>query len=700
MQMHGMKHRRYIVHMLTEGGALVSTLTIKTHKGQLIMTQGKIVEYIDQGKIICSLCLQDKGNRLHLLTTSNREVNLSPKRALLISETSFDTSKSREELLEYLKRTEALRKALKEEVNPKELWELVHGEREIFDNKYLAELCFGEPVTDHHVSALVRALFEDRLHFRLKDGKFLANTEERVEQILKQKEEEALREERLAKGSEWIRNVMAGRPAQGPEVKDYVIGVLKDLALHGKDSSLINEGKELLARAGIARIEESRNILVKLRIWDEDENLDLIRFNIPSKFTEEERQEATSLALITPSQEGLEDLTHLDVVTIDGPLTRDFDDALSIRVNEETIELGIHIADVASIVRPETNLDKSAASKPSSLYLPRRQIPMIPPELSENILSLKKGAERNSISLLCRFTKAGELIDYRFTLARIQVRENLTYSEVNGSIEADPSISEMFRLARLLRQRREERGALNLSLPEVQVIVDEQGNISTFQLDQNTPSRMIVAEFMILYNWLAGRFCRDNEIPALYRTQAEPSERLSQDGMDYLLYVFLQRRRIYPLLLDTSPGPHSGLGLDAYAQVSSPIRRYLDLVVQRQIREFLVSGSPLYDEKQLEKIRMVVEPILRVLARIKRNRLRYWILKLLSKNVGKRYKAMVLDDIRSKYRIVLTDFLMTADIKKVEGLLLGQGQYIWVEVKKADPWGDTLVLEYAGRVEE
>ena len=201
--------------MLTEGGALVSTLTIRTHKGQLIMTQGKIVEYIDQGKIICSLCLQDKGNRLHLLTTSNREVNLSSKRALLISETSFDTSKSREELLEYLKRTEALRKALKEEVNPKELWELVHGEREIFDNKYLAELCFGEPVTDHHVSALVRALFEDRLHFRLKDGKFLANTEERVEQILKQKEEEALREERLAKGSEWIRNVMAGRPAQG-----------------------------------------------------------------------------------------------------------------------------------------------------------------------------------------------------------------------------------------------------------------------------------------------------------------------------------------------------------------------------------------------------------------------------------------------------------------------------------------------------
>ncbi|MBW2021584.1 MAG: RNB domain-containing ribonuclease [Deltaproteobacteria bacterium] len=664
------------------------------------MSQGRIVEYIDQGKIICSLCMQDKGGKLHLLTTSNREVNLSSKRALLISDTTIDVSRSREELIEHLKKTEAIRKALKEEVDAKELWELVQGEAESFDNRYLAELCFGEPVTDHHVSALVRALFEDRLHFRLKDGRFLANTEERVEQILRQREEEALREERLSKGSEWIKKAINGQPVEEPEVKDYVIKVLKDLALFGKEAPLITDGKELLARAGISRIEEARNILVSLGIWDEDENLDLIRFNIPSDFTEEEKKEASSLALFTPSEKSVEDLTHLPVVTIDGPFTRDYDDALSIEEKGNIIELGIHIADVASIVRPGTALDNGAAAKPSSLYLPRRQIPMIPPELSENTLSLREGKERKSVSLICRMTRSGDILDYRFTLAQIRVTKNLVYGAVNGTLEDDPSLSEMFRLARLLRQRREERGALNLSLPEVQVVIDEQGNISTFLLDQGTPSRMIVAELMILYNWLAGRFCRDNQIPALYRTQAEPSERLSQEAMDYLLYVFLQRRRIYPLLLDTSPGPHSGLGLDAYAQVSSPIRRYLDLVVQRQIREYLFSGKALYSKEQLDQIRIAVEPALRTLTRIKRNRLRYWILKLLSRNLGQKFKAMVLDDIRSKYRIVLTDFLMTADIKKVEGVLLGQGHYIWVEVKKADPWTDTLVLEYAGRTDE
>lgn len=664
------------------------------------MSQGRIVEYIDQGKIICSICLEDKGNKLHLLTTTNREVNLSPKRALLISQAAIDISSSREEIMEHLKKTEAIRNSLKEEVNPKELWELVQGETESFDNMYLAELCFGEPVTDHHVSALVRALFEDKLHFRLKDGRFVANTEQRVEQILRQRQEEALREERLSKGSEWIRKAIRGEPVEEPEVKDYVIRVLKDLALFGKEAPLINEGKELLARAGISRIEDARRILVSLGTWEEDENLDLIRFKIPLDFNEEEKKEASSLTLMDVVGKVEEDLTDLTVFTIDGPFTRDFDDALSIEDKGDIVELGVHISDVASIVKPGTALDRGALAKPSSLYLPRRQIPMIPPELSENTLSLRQGEQRKAVSLICRLTKSGEVLDYRFTLSRIRVSKNLVYSAVNGALEQDPLLAEMFRLAGQLRRRREERGALNLSLPEVQVVVDEQGSISTFLLDQNTPSRMIVAEFMILYNWLAGRFCRDNNIPALYRTQAEPSERISQDGLDYLLYVFLQRRRIHPLLLDTSPGPHSGLGLDVYAQVTSPIRRYLDLVVQRQIREFLLSGKALYSEEQLDQIRMEVEPALRTLAKIKRNRIRYWILKHLSRRTGEKLKAMALDDIRSKYRVVLTDFLMTAEIKKVEGMLLGQGQYIWVEVRKADPWTDTLVLEYAGRIDE
>ena len=114
------------------------------------MNQGKIIEYIDQGRIICTLCLQDKGNRLHLLTVSNREVNLPIKRALLASSSYLDSNSTREELLNILRETEALRNRLKEKIRVEELWELIKDENESYGYEYLAQLCFGEKVTDAH----------------------------------------------------------------------------------------------------------------------------------------------------------------------------------------------------------------------------------------------------------------------------------------------------------------------------------------------------------------------------------------------------------------------------------------------------------------------------------------------------------------------------------------------------------------------
>ena len=659
------------------------------------MGQGRIIEYIEQGKFVCSLCLQDKGNKFHLLTCSNREVNISPKRALLISNNSIDVSRPREELLEYLREAETTRNELKNQVNVKELWELIKDEKEFLDHKYLAELWFGEDITDHHLSGLVRALFEDRLYFKLKDGKFLPNTQERVEQIIKQREEEALREKRLSEGSEWLKKIRQGNEVEAPSCKDYIIELLVQVALYGTDAPRYQEAKELLARCGISQVSQVRDILVALGVWEKDENVDLIRFGIQTEFTPEEQEESRRLAALKLDTNGAEDLTDLEVFTIDGPLTKDFDDAISIKRINGRIELGIHITDVASVLDPGSLLDKTAASKPSSLYLPRRQIPMIPPDLSENILSLRSDTERRAVSLLCYLDEHGNLMDYRFTLSLIQIRENLVYSDVNGSIERNDTLKELYRLSKIFRRQRSEKGALNLTLPELQIAVNEDGTISTWLIDQNTPSRMIVAELMILYNWLAGKFCRDNQIPALYRTQAEPSERLTEDYGNHLLYVFQQRRKLHPLLIDTSPGPHSGLGLDVYTQVSSPIRRYLDLVIQRQIRNFLLDKRPLYNDEQLEEIRLSVEPLMRDFAIIKRNRIRYWLLKFLSQNQEKTYRAMVLDELKTKYRIILTDFLFQAEIKKEEGLLLMPGAEVWVKVKKVDPWEGILQLEFS-----
>ncbi|MCJ7596875.1 MAG: ribonuclease catalytic domain-containing protein [Desulfobacterales bacterium] len=658
--------------------------------------QGKIIEYIDQGSFACALCLQDDGNRLHLLTLSNREVNLSPKRAVFASSSLISTRSSREELLGKLKEREDTRRRLQEKIQVKELWELVRDEEESFDYEYLAQLCFGETVTDDHVSALVRALFEDKFHFKMKDGRFFPHTEERVEQILRELEEETLREERLSLGSAWLKKAVEGKPVQDPPCKEYILQQIIDLAIYGKDVPNFDFGKELLIRAGINDIGEARKILIELGIWAEDENLDLIRFNIKTSFSELELEESARLGRLEMDGTGREDLRKMPVFTIDGPLTRDFDDAISVEVEGDCIHLGIHIADVASLIPVDSVLDKVASQRGSSVYLPCLQIPMLPPNLSQDTLCLKLGCDRPAISMLSRLDKGGNLLDFRFVPSLIRVEKQLTYDQVNETYMEDGLLREMYRLSELLRQKRNDRGALVLSLPEIAIQINPDSSISLQMIEQETPSRMMVAELMILYNRMVARFCADNRIPLLYRAQEEPSEKLSIDDAGYYYYVFKQRRKLNPLVIDTEAKPHAGLGVDAYTNASSPIRRYFDLIVQRQIRNFLLKEAPVYNEEGLEKMRMGLGVVLKDLERMKRNRTRYWIQKFLLQHTGEKFRAIVLDSMKNRYRILLTDLQLVVEMKRQEGQDFSGGQGIIVKIKKSDPWNDLLKVEYAG----
>jgi len=247
-----------------------------------------------------------------------------------------------------------------------------------------------------------------------------------------------------------------------------------------------------------------------------------------------------------------------------------------------------------------------------------------------------------------------------------------------------------------LRSMRMEHDAVSLSLPELQVRFQDDGSVELEMVEQNTPSRMLVAELMIFYNWLLARFCKQNEIPLLFRTQGEPSERLTEDQFGYIYYVFKQRRKLNPLKISTKPAPHSGLGLDVYTNATSPIRRYLDLVAQRQVISFL-SEKPLpYDEEDLEELRMAIEPTLKALERVRRNRIRYWTLKYLAQHIGEKYRAMVLDVLKSKYRILLLDFLHIVELRQEGEAGMYPGQQFTVVVKRSDPWDDILEVSYAG----
>jgi exoribonuclease-2 len=318
---------------------------------------------------------------------------------------------------------------------------------------------------------------------------------------------------------------------------------------------------------------------------------------------------------------------------------------------------------------------------------------MIPPNLSQDTLSLKKDCDRPAISLMCCFDRDGHLLDYRFVLSVVRVKRQLTYEEVNDLFVKENMLKQTYELSQMLRKKRIDQGALILSLPDVWFRIHHDSAVSLEMSDQETPSRMMVAELMILYNWLAALFCQEHDIPILYRSQEKPSEELSVGDEGYYYYVFKQRRKLNPLMIDTNPRPHAGLGLDMYTNVSSPIRRYLDLVVQRQMRCHLLGESFVYDKEELEEIRMSIQPLLRTLGAMKRNRIRYWTQKLLISHIGEKFPALVLDILRNRYRILLTDFLFVAEVKKENSQEFHEGQQIMVKIKKSDPWNDLLNLE-------
>jgi exoribonuclease-2 len=659
------------------------------------MSEGKIIEYIDQRKIVAAVCLKDKASKLQLLTSSNHETSIPPKRALLVSTASLPLNSSREELVRELKEVEKNRLELMEKVSVHELWELTHEEKEVFSFADLAQFAFGNHITDDHISALMRALFADRIYFKLKDNCFVPHSPEKVAQVSKAIEAAEQREREVSQGGWFLKELISGRIPEDPPLREKIVEVLTQLALYGKDAPSYMVGKEMLSRAGIKDITQARNLLVTLKVWDEDENLDLHRLHIRTEFTEPVLEEAERIAQEEPDFSGREDLTGLPIFTIDGPFTRDFDDALSLEPINRGYRLGIHITDVTPFIKPDSPLDREAFSRASSIYLPVTQIPMLPPKLSNNALSLVKDAERLAVTLFCDVDANLDLIGYRFSLTVVRVEKQRTYDEVNEMYLGDPLLVALHQLTQALRQKRAMNGAMLIPLPEIHFSFDDRSRPRVALIDQDTPARVMVSESMILYNWLAARFAAETGVPILYRGQEPPQERLSSDGSDYIYYVFQQRRKIRPLSIDTVPQPHSGIGVDAYTNATSPLRRYMDLLVQRQILSGVTGKKPVYTQPRIKEMGISVQQTLKDIDVMKRNRIRYWVLRYLAERIGERLPALVFQKLRSKYLVILMDLLLVGELPLVRMQELSPGDKTTVIVKKADPRADILLLELA-----
>jgi len=663
----------------------------------LIMEPGYLVEFFDQRRILCGIVLELKGERLHVLAQTNREMTLARKRVLHASPSRISPQLPRQQLLDVLEKTARKRETLKDSIHLEEVWELLAQEDQAMTAVEMADLWFGEASPDQ-VAALERALLEERFLFKYKEELWVPNPPEVVAQLRDNYQREQERLEEMEAAAAWLKAVWDGERAPEPKSKAQLVELLRQMAVFGPEGPDYAQGKAYLEKARLTAPDAPFQLLVRLGVFQEDENLDLYRLEVPREFAPEAREEAVGLSRRSQPDPYIGhrlDLTVLPCITIDGERTRDFDDALSLEETDSGWRLGVHIADVSALVKPHTPLDKEAQERATSIYLPEHRLPMLPEEISEDILSLLAGQERPALSFLVNLSQEAEILDWEIRPSIIRVKERLTYQEVDGLLPQKPQLASLHRITNLLRERRLAQGGYELKLPEVWVYFSPQGEIHVTVEDQETPAHSLVAEAMVLANWLSARFLAEQGVPAIYRSQPEPREAINRQEVKGLLELYRDRRRLSRVVMDLSPQPHWGLGVAYYTLATSPIRRYLDLVIHRQLLAYLC-GEPLpYNHEELGQILTAIEPAMRRAGFLKTRRLRYWLLKYLAGRVGQKKEALVLEALPHRYRLLFPDIHLEVFLPAPATLKLNPGDLVLVRLERVNPREDQIKVSLA-----
>jgi exoribonuclease-2 len=188
---------------------------------------------------------------------------------------------------------------------------------------------------------------------------------------------------------------------------------------------------------------------------------------------------------------------------------------------------------------------------------------------------------------------------------------------------------------------------------------------------------------MILANWLMAKFLVENGLPAIFRSQPEPRERLYKGDEGTLFQNWMQRRYLSRFVLDYKSGKHSGLGLDAYVTATSPIRKYFDLITQRQIRAVLDLERP-YTAEEIDELIQMLKIQMSNVARIQYGRHRYWLLKYLEQHIGRKEEAIVLNKRRNNYQILLTEYMIECDLPLSSGPELKPEDLIQITIQNVN----------------
>jgi exoribonuclease-2 len=501
----------------------------------------------------------------------------------------------------------------------------------------LAEFLYGEFTPQSAWSSWM--LVRDGLYF---EGDTEAIKARPLDVITAEKEKRDAKQQQKEAWNSLIERVKKGQI----EADDYTHLVdVEQVACGERNNSRI------LKTIGISETKEAAHaLLLKLGYWQEEYNPWPRRMGLNMTNPE--------LPVPSPVECERRDLRHLKAWAIDDVGNQDPDDAISVDGNK----LWVHIADVSSVIMPDSELDIEARSRGTNIYLPDQTIHMLPGEITEQ-LGLGLHEQSHALSVGFQITETGEIENTDICFSVLNVTRT-TYGDADN--ELDTTFADLKVITDRYHQRRLDNNAAMLELPEVNISV-KHGEISIHPYGRSG-SRKIVTEAMLAAGEAIAKYATENNIPIPYAYQPEPEEiQHPEKPSEHYAY----RRCFKASRHATEPAPHFGLGLPCYTRVTSPIRRYLDLVVHQQLRAFL-NQQPLLDHKALvERIGLADEASLAA-RKTERFSNQHWKMLYLKQHNDWQGEAIVVYLDERKATLIMPDLALEPKIRRKGNLELDQ----------------------------
>jgi exoribonuclease-2 len=635
---------------------------------------GHVVEFLEHGRLTPGLVVRDLGDRVAVMGADGREKSISRDLVLVRHPGPAVEAANLPAALAAL---DAERSRLAGELDLRLLWEVVRDQGGAYRADDLAELFFGRR-SALGTTVVLDALLNDRLYFIRRHLEFVPNSAERVERIRVQQERTRLRSDENKKLQAQIRDVLNNEPVPTDADAPLIEQLQKYLE---NPSTRGNEMTALLTAAvpDLPPAETAYEVLQRLEVPLPAPRYVLIG-GLRTHFSAGAIEEAGAVkAAVHPPAPAL------FTMSIDDEETVEIDDALSCEpLPGGGLRVLIHIALVSDWVARGGPMDREAALRGATVYLPEATVRMLPDRISCDAASLIAGRERAVLTTEVRFDAEGAVAQYKIYPSTITVNARLTYTRADALLAGDDaedgagahSLRLLHEMALRLRERRRRAGAVLYQRRESKVRVRDDA-IEINLIETDTPSRTMVAEYMIISNYLAARFCADNSVPIIYRVQ--PGHGGDLAGQHPRLSLF--------------PALHAGIGLEYYAQLSSPIRRYADLVLQRQLTGFLnQSSQPPYQTEELLTVLANAETADGEAKELERRSKRYWSLRYLERFAPDQVlPAMAL---REGNTAELTDYAVRGTLRRAPNL--GNDSRILVRIASLDPLRGWLAMEYVG----